>query len=91
MAFNRWNRHRGSNFCIFYIFIISPKYSSQVDVIPNQLETLEDQNSQSYINAELQMINTYKVFIKSNFILTKVNKEYQKIHGESPKISELKK
>ncbi|MGG5357910.1 MULTISPECIES: YveK family protein [unclassified Enterococcus] len=75
----------------FTFFIISPKYSSQVDVIPNQLETLEDQNSQSYINAELQMINTYKVFIKSNFILTKVNKEYQKIHGESPKISELKK
>ncbi|EOH52851.1 hypothetical protein UA3_02541 [Enterococcus faecium EnGen0263] len=75
----------------FTFFMISPKYSSQVDVIPNQLETLEDQNAQSYINAELQMINTYKVFIKSNFILTKVNKEYQKTHGESPKISDLKK
>lgn len=57
------------------VFIISPKYSSSTDILVNRKIEGNQANAQAQIQADVQMISTYKDIITSPTILNDVSKE----------------
>lgn len=71
------------------VFVISPKYSSSTDILVNR--KVDNQvNAQAQLQADVQMISTYKDVITSPTILNAVSKELSK-DGYSVSSKELKK
>ena len=68
------------------VFVISPKYSSNTDILVNR--KIDNQiNAQAQIQADVQMISTYKDIITSPTILDEVGKE---LNNQGYKIDEAK-
>lgn len=58
------------------LFVISPKYSSSTDILVNRkMDNANLQNDQVQIQADIQMISTYKDIITSPTILNSVSSE----------------
>ncbi|SOC38396.1 YveK family protein [Ureibacillus acetophenoni] len=57
---------------VFSFFILKPVYEAQTQILVNQNNKGIENMSWSYLESELQLINTYNVIIKSPAILTKV-------------------
>ncbi len=55
------------------MFVISPKYSSSTDILVNRKNQDNQINAQAQIQADVQMINTYKDIITSPTILDDVS------------------
>ena len=72
------------------LFIITPKYSSNTDILVNRKAENNQVAPQAQIQADVQMISTYKDVITSPTILNAVSKELSK-DGYSVSSKELKK
>lgn len=57
---------------VFSFFILKPVYEAQTQILVNQNNSGIEGLNYSFIESELQLINTYYVIIKSPAILTKV-------------------
>lgn len=60
------------------MFVISPKYSSSTDILVNRKNQDNQINAQAQIQADVQMINTYKDIITSPTILDDVSDDLGK-------------
>ncbi|MBO0424141.1 YveK family protein [Enterococcus plantarum] len=73
---------------ILTYFVITPKYSSQAQLIvrlpQNETTNVND------INGNLQMINTYKDLIKSDTVMTEVQQRMKTEHQNDLSVEELK-
>ena len=65
------------------VFLISPKYSSNTDILVNR-KVNNQENAQAQIQADVQMINTYKDIITSPTILNTVS---EKLENQGYKIN----
>ena len=78
---------------MFFIsmFVVSPKYSSSTDILVNRKNQNNQINAQAQIQADVQMINTYKDIITSPTILDDVSDDLSnqgyKINADSIKKS----
>lgn len=59
------------------LFLISPKYSSSTNILVNRKNDVQQVNEQAQIQANVQMISTYKDIIKSPTILNTVSKNLE--------------
>lgn len=59
------------------LFLISPKYSSSTNILVNKKNDVQQVNEQAQIQANVQMISTYKDIIKSPTILNSVSKKLE--------------
>jgi capsular polysaccharide biosynthesis protein len=73
---------------IVTFFFITPKYSSQAQLVVTLPQT-ETTNAND-VNTNLQMINTYKDFITSDLVLKEAAEKLQDKYGMSMKTSEIK-
>lgn len=71
------------------LFIITPKYSSKVQLVPKQPAV--DSLNASTINASLTLIDTYKDFVKGDYVLKQVKQILKKEHNESMSLADLRK
>jgi capsular polysaccharide biosynthesis protein len=73
---------------IVTFFFITPKYSSQAQLVVTLPQT-ETTNAND-VNTNLQMINTYKDFITSDLVLKEATDKLQDKYGLNMKTSEIK-
>lgn len=73
---------------IVTFFFITPKYSSQAQLVVTLPQT-ETTNAND-VNTNLQMINTYKDFITSDLVLKEAADKLHEKYGMSMKTSEIK-
>lgn len=71
-----------------YIFVLTPKYSSQAQLIVTLPQT-ETTNAND-VNTNLQMINTYKELVTGDLVINEVKNQLESEYGIDKSVDELK-